>query len=163
TIAQAIMKDPALTSVDAMRASLGAQGVIVGDPLGFDNTYALAVRRDDSTRLGLRTISDLVRHPELRAAFDSGVLERADGWPGLQRQYGLGLAEVRPRDHALTSRALAAGGVDVIDVFPPDGQLARLDLVLLTDDRHLFPAYTAVLLARRELADRYPRTWEALQ
>ncbi len=163
TIAQAILKDPALTSVDAMRASLGAQGVIVGDPLGFDNTYALAVRRDDSTRLGLRTISDLVRHPELRAAFDSGFLERADGWPGLQRQYGLRFADVRTMEHALTYPALAAGRVDVIDVFSTDGQLARLDLVLLTDDRRLFPAYTAVLLARRELADRYPRTWEALQ
>ena len=62
TIAQAILKTPALTSVDAMRAGLGAHGVIVGDPLGFDNTYALAVRRDASTRLGLRAISVLARH-----------------------------------------------------------------------------------------------------
>src|SRR5262249_39252396 len=59
TIAQAILKTPALTSVDAMRTGLAAHGVIIGDPLGFDNTYALAVRRDESTRLGLRAISDL--------------------------------------------------------------------------------------------------------
>ena len=163
TIAQAILKTPALTSLDAMRTELGAHDVIVGKPLGFDNTYALAVRRDDSTRLGLRAISDLARHPELRAAFDSGFLERADGWPGLQRQYGLRFADVRTMEHALTYPALAAGRVDVIDVFSTDGQLARLDLVLLTDDRHFFPDYSAVLLARREVAQRYPRTWEALQ
>jgi len=66
-------------------------------------------------------------------------------------------------EHALTYPALAAGRVDVIDVFSTDGQLARLDLVLLADDRHFFPDYTAVLLARRELAEQYPRTWAALQ
>src|SRR5262249_29621183 len=96
-----------LTSVDAMRARLGDNGVIVSDPLGFDNTYALAVRRDDSTKLGLRTISDLARHPELRAAFDAGFLERPDGWPGLQREYGLRFADVRTMEHALTYPALA--------------------------------------------------------
>jgi len=89
TIAQAILRTPALTSLDAMRTELGAHDVIVGKPLGFDNTYALAVRRDDSTRLGLRAISDLARHPELRAAFDSGFLERADGWPPVPFGYFL--------------------------------------------------------------------------
>ena len=163
TIAHAILKEPALKSVDAMRARLDAHGVIVSNPLGFDNTYALAVRRDDSARLGLRTISDLAGHPTLRAAFDAGFLERADGWPGLQRHYGLRFADVHTMEHALTYPALTAGRVDVIDVFSTDGQLARLDLVLLADDRHFFPDYAAVLLARRELAERYPRTWEALQ
>lgn len=163
TIAQAILKDPALASLDAIRAALGAHGVIVSAPLGFDNTYALAVRRHDATRLGVRTISDLARHPELRAAFDAGFLERADGWPGLQRRYGLRFAEVRTMEHALTYPALVAGRVDVIDVFSTDGQLARLDLVLLADDRHVFADYSAVLLARRALADEFPRTWTALQ
>jgi osmoprotectant transport system permease protein len=163
TIAQAILKDPALTSLDAMRAALGAHGVTVSGPLGFANAYALAVRRDTATRLNLKTISDLARHPGLRAAFDSGFQERADGWPGLQRHYGLRVADVRTMEHALTYTALAAGRVDVIDVFSTDGQLARLDLVLLADDRHVFPDYSAVLLARRALADQFPRTWAALQ
>src|SRR5262249_44008375 len=154
---------PAVRSVEAMRPGLQAHDVIVSDPLGFDNTYALAVRREESARRGLHTISDLARHPDLRAAFDPGFLERADGWPGLQREYGLRFADVRTMEHALTYPALAAGRVDVIDVFSTDGQLARLDLVLLVDDRHFFPDYAAVLLARRELAERYPRTWDALQ
>ena len=163
TIAQAILKNPALTSVGAMRAALDKRGVIVGTPLGFDNTYALAVRRDEATRLGLRTIGDLAHHPGLRAAFDPGFLERADGWPGLSRRYGLRFADVHVMEHALTYPALAAGRVDVIDVFSTDGQLARLDLVLLADDRRFFPDYSAVLLARRALADEFPRTWAALE
>src|SRR5262249_60789922 len=76
---------------------------------------------------------------------------------------GGGWAGVRARGPALPSRALAGGGVGVIAVFQPAGQLARLVLVLLVDDRHFFPDYAAVLLARRELAERYPRTWDALQ
>ena len=163
TIAQAILKQPTLTSLPAMRAALDTQGVVVSVPLGFDNTYALAVRREQATRLGLRTIGDLARHPTLRAAFDAGFLERADGWPGLVRQYGLGLTDVRIMEHALTYPALVAGHVDVIDVFSTDGQLARLELTLLADDRHFFPDYTAVLLARRTLAETFPRTWAALE
>jgi len=163
TIAQAILKEPSLVLLDAMRGPLGTRGLIVGVPLGFDNTYALAVRRDAAARLGLRTISDLARHPDLRAAFDAGFLERADGWPGLQRHYGLRFADVRIMEHALTYPALAGGRVDVIDVFSTDGQLSRLDLALLTDDRRFFPDYTAVLLARRTLPGRFPRTWAALE
>ena len=163
TIAQAILKEPTLTALGAMRKALDAHGVIVSEPLGFDNTYALAVRRDQATRLGLRTIGDLARHPELRGAFDSGFLERADGWPGLARHYGVRLADVRVMEHSLTYPALVAGRVDVIDVFSTDGQLARLDLVLLADDQRFFPDYAGVLLARRTLATDFPRTWAALQ
>ena len=163
TIGQAILGEPAVTTVEALRARLGPRGLTLSAPLGFDNTYALAVRRDVATRLGLRTISDLGRHPRLAAAFDPGFLERQDGWPGLRRHYGLELADVRIMEHALTYPALASGHVDVIDVFSTDGQLARLDLVLLADDRGFFPDYSAVLLARQSIAQRFPRTWAALE
>ena len=163
TIARAILKDPSLGTVDALRARLAPMGLTVSDPLGFANTYALAVRRETATRLALRTLSDLARHPTLTAAFDPGFLDRDDGWPGLRRHYGLELAAVRGMEHALTYRALASGGVDLIDVFSTDGQLARSDVVVLEDDRRFFPDYAAVLLARTSLAERSPRTWAALQ
>ena len=163
TIAQAILKQPGVTSVEALRERLAPRGLVLSAPLGFDNTYALALRRDVAHRLGVRTISDLARHPGLTAAFDPGFLEREDGWPGLRRHYGLRLAGVRVMEHALTYPALASGRVDVIDVFSTDGQLARLDLVLLADNRRFFPDYTAVLLARRSLVERFPRTWAALE
>jgi osmoprotectant transport system permease protein len=163
TISQAILKQPAVTSIEALRDRLRPLGLTISAPLGFDNTYALAVRRDAATRLGLRTIGDLARHPGLTAAFDPGFLEREDGWPGLRRHYGLAFADVRAMEHALTYQALASGRVDVIDVFSTDGQLAGRDLALLADDRRFFPDYTAVLLARRSLVERFPRTWSELQ
>jgi osmoprotectant transport system permease protein len=162
TIAQAILKESPATSIEALRERLKPRQLTLSAPLGFDNTYALAVRRDAAARLGVRTISDLAQHPRLTAAFDPGFLERDDGWPGLRRHYGLRFADVRIMEHALTYAALASGRVDVIDVFSTDGQLERLDLTLLVDDRRFFPDYTAVLLGRQAMVQRFPRTWAAL-
>ena len=163
TIGQAILKDPSATSVEVLRDRLKPLGLTLGTALGFDNTYALALRRNRAQHLAVRTISDLARHPALTAAFDPGFLEREDGWPGLRRHYGLRLADVRIMEHALTYAALASGRVDLIDVFSTDGQLERLDLTLLVDDRRFFPDYKAVLLARQSMPARHPRTWAALE
>jgi osmoprotectant transport system permease protein len=122
------------------------------------------VREDTAERLGLRTISDLARHPTLRAAFTSGFLERDDGWPGLSRHYGgLRLADVRAIEHALAYPALTSGQVDVIDAFSTDGRLAEGRFRLLQDDRRFFPRYAAVLLARQAFLERAPRTWAVLE
>lgn len=162
TIARAILKDPSLASVEAIRARLRGEGLTISGPLGFDNTYALAVSEDTARRLGLRRISELRRHPELTGAFTSGFLEREDGWPGLSRHYGLALAGVRAIEHILAYQALASGRVDVIDIFSTDGRLSRPGIVVLQDDRGFFPAYAAVLLARHDFAERFPRSWAAL-
>jgi osmoprotectant transport system permease protein len=163
TLALVILKDPALQTIEALRARLEAGGLTVSASLGFANTYALAIRAEQAERLGLRTVGDLARHPELRAAFSSGFLERDDGWPGLRARYGLGLARVEVMEHAVTYRAIASGQVDLMDVFSTDGQLERLRLRLLEDDRRFFPDYSAVLLARREMTERFPRTWARLR
>jgi osmoprotectant transport system permease protein len=163
TITQAILEDPSAASLEDIRRGLEADGVTVGEPLGFDNTYALAVRREMADRLDLRSISDLARHPELEAAFSSGFTDREDGWPGLKRHYGLELARVRVMEHALTYEALAAGEVDVIDIYATDGKLERLELAILVDDRRFFPDYEAVLLVRQDFVERFPRTWAALR
>jgi osmoprotectant transport system permease protein len=163
TIARIILKDPALATADAIRTRIEAHGLTISASLGFANTYALAVRNETAQRLGLRNIGDLARYPALTAAFSSGFLERDDGWPGLKRHYGLSLARVRVMEHALQYRALAAGDVDIMDVFSTDGQLERLRLRLLEDDRRFFPDYSAVLLVRRETTERFPRTWARLR
>ncbi|HUP35587.1 MAG TPA: glycine betaine ABC transporter substrate-binding protein [Candidatus Limnocylindria bacterium] len=163
TLARVLLKDGSLETPEAIRERLAPSGLTLSGSLGFANTYALAVRADTAERLGLRTIGDLARHPELRAAFSSGFLEREDGWPGLRARYGLTLARTDVMEHALTYRAIASGQVDVMDVFSTDGQLERLKLRLLDDDRRFFPDYSAVLLARREMTERYPRTWARLR
>ena len=163
TLTRVILKDPSLHTVAEIRARLAPRGLTISEPLGFSNTYALAVLEATATRLGLRAIADLARHPTLTAAFTSGFLEREDGWPGLRRHYGLTLADVRVIEHALAYRAVTSGDVQVIDIFSTDGQLERLRLRILEDDRRFFPDYSAVLLARRSFVEAFPRSWAALQ
>src|SRR5262249_3019060 len=150
-------------SLDDLRARLAADGVAVSDPLGFDDSYALAVTRESARRLGLRTISDLARHGELRGGFTHEFLGRADGWPGLPARYGISLAEVRGMQHELAFDALASGAVDVVDAYTTDAQVARLDLALLKDDLAFFPQYQAVILYRLDLARRAPAALEAIR
>jgi osmoprotectant transport system permease protein len=163
TLSQAILKDPSLTTVDEIRGALRGTRLTVGESLGFNNTYALAVRREMSEALDLRTLSDLARHPELTAAFSTGFTDREDGWPGLQRHYGLELADVRTMEHSLTYEGLTAGEIDVIDIYSTDGKLEKLDLVLLEDDLRFFPDYHAVLVVREDFIERFPRSWAALR
>jgi osmoprotectant transport system permease protein len=163
TLARVLLKDPSLVTTEAIAARLATHGLTISRPLGFANTYALAVRQDMAERLGLKRISDLGRHPQLTAAFSSGFLEREDGWPGLTRHYGIALARVRVMEHALTYRAMTSGDVDVMDVFSTDGQLERLKLALLEDDRRFFPDYSAVILVRRAVVERFPQTWTRIR
>jgi osmoprotectant transport system permease protein len=116
-------------------------------PLGFENTYAVAVRQETARRYGLRTLSDLARAgPSLTAGLTADFIGRPDGLPGLARQYGLRFATVRPLLPAVKYQALASGAVDVIDGYSTDGLIARYDLTVLDDDRDFFPPYEAAAL-----------------
>jgi osmoprotectant transport system permease protein len=126
-------------------------------PLGFQNTFALAVRQETADREHLRTLSDLARASgRLNAGFTPDFIERADGLPGLSAAYGPGfrLRDVKPLLPALKYQALAAGSVDVVDGFSTDGLLARFGLVVLDDDRHFFPPYEAAALLGPRMARR---------
>ena len=132
-------------------------------PLGFENTYAIAVRRETADRLGLRTLTDLAREgPVLRAGLTADFIGRPDGLPGLARAYGLRFREVRALLPAVKYRALAEGAVDVIDGYSTDGLIARYDLVVLRDDRRFFPPYEAAALVGPALARRAPGAIVAL-
>jgi osmoprotectant transport system permease protein len=132
-------------------------------PLGFQNTYAIAVRRETARRLGLATLSDLARvGPTLRAGLTPDFIGRADGLPGLERAYGLRFASVRALLPAVKYQALAADKVDVIDGYSTDGLIARYDLVVLQDDRRFFPPYEASALVGPALAEQNPAAVAAL-
>jgi osmoprotectant transport system permease protein len=111
------------------------------------------MRRKDVERLGIRKLSDLARHAALRLGLSHEFLGRRDGWPGLQAAYGL---PHRPRglDHGIAYEALAAGEIDVMDLYTTDAKIERYAIVALEDDRNFFPAYDAVLLYRLEVAGR---------
>jgi osmoprotectant transport system permease protein len=117
------------------------------EPLGLNNTYAIAVRRDLAERRALRKISDLARHPDLRYGFSPDFMERSDCWPGLAPAYGLTAQPLR-MEHSLTYKAIVEGKLDVMDAYSTDGEIPRYDLVLLEDDKAFFPQYLAAPLVR---------------
>jgi len=126
-------------------------------PLGFQNSYAIAVRRSTADSLHLQTLTDLARvGASIRAGLTADFVGRADGLPGLERAYGLHFASVRVLGPAVKYQALAAGQIDVIDGYSTDGLIARYDLVVLTDDRHFFPPYEASALVSERLATTMP-------
>jgi osmoprotectant transport system permease protein len=121
-------------------------------PLGFENTYAIAVRRETAERLRLHTLTDLGRAgPELTAGLTPDFIGRPDGLPGIRRAYGIEFKAVRALGPAVKYQALAAGQVDVIDGYATDGFIARYDLVVLQDDRRFFPPYQAAAVVGSRL------------
>lgn len=132
-------------------------------PFGFNNTYAITVRRSDATARNLRTISDLIPISEtLRAAFTAEFSERPDGYPGLRRAYGLEFREVRDLDPALMYQAIANGEAEVICAFATDGRIAAFELQPLGDDRGFFPPYQAAPVVRTEALEAHPELGEVL-
>ena len=151
------LADPRRVYAYVDSASMAEWGVRWLPPLGFQNTFALAVRAETARRHRLRTLSDLARESaHLTAGFTPDFVERPDGLRGLARVYGPGIRPraVRPLLPALKYQALAGGSVDVIDGFSTDGLLARYGLVVLEDDRRFFPPYEAAAVLGPRAAAR---------
>jgi glycine betaine/choline ABC-type transport system substrate-binding protein len=167
TALTAIMKDQPAADPAAVlarvRAAYAPTGLVWTAPLGFDNTFALVIRGDDATRAGLHTISDAVPHAGgWRAAFGYEFKERADGYPGLARAYGLAFREIRTMDLGLLYRALTDRQVDLVAGNATDGLIDHLGLVVLADDRHYFPPYEAAPVVRQATLTRHPALAAAL-
>lgn len=132
-------------------------------PLGFENTYAIAMRRSRADSLGVRTLSDLARVAgRLRAGLTPDFIGRADGLPGLAATYGIRFSDVRALLPAVKYRALAGGDVDVVDGYSTDGLIERYDLRILTDDKRFFPPYEAAALIGEALVRDNPAAVTAL-
>ena len=148
TIATEVLKSDSTLSLDQIRNSLEKVGVGMTAPLGFNNTYALVMRRSEAQRLGIRTISDLQRYPELKFGLTHEFLERQDGWRPLRQRYGLPQQNIIGIDHALGYSALANGSIAVKDAYSTDAKIEQNDLFVLEDDLRFFPKYEAVFLFR---------------
>jgi len=162
TIAKEILKLDAVPTLAELNAALAPKGLAVAVPLGFNNTYALALRGDDARAKGITRLSDLKAHPEPRLGLSQEFIGRADGWPGLKQTYDLPFATPRGLDHGLAYEAIAQKQVDVIDIYSTDAKIDKYGLTVLTDDKQYFPRYDAVLLYRADLPQRLPKTWQAL-
>jgi osmoprotectant transport system permease protein len=163
SLADSVARDPRAVYAHVARTSAERFGARWLPPLGFQNTYAIAVRRATADSLHLRTLGDLAREAgRLRAGLTADFIGRPDGLPGLTRAYGLKLREVRALAPAVKYQALAAGGVDVVDGYSTDGLLARYDLVVLSDDRRFFPPYQAAAVVSPYVARSRPEVIAAL-
>jgi len=149
--------DPLRVFLDVQHEFSTQHGLRWLRPFGFNNGYALAVTEKRAEALGLRKISDLRSHPELKLGVSHEFLRRGDAYPGLRKEYGLNFVSVRGMEHALAYPALAAGQIDVMDVYSTDGNLLRYRLRVLEDDRNFFPPYQAAPLIREEALERYPQ------
>lgn len=139
---------------DAMPAALGAMGISTTRPLGFNNTYAIGMMASLADRLGVRTISDLARHPDMELGFANEFMSRADGWPSVRARYNLPHVRVRGLDHDLAYRALAAGQIAATDLYSTDAEIRAYGLRVLEDDLRHFPRYQAVVLYRTDVGAR---------
>lgn len=162
TLREEIFAGRDLPTDAALRRALADEGLAMAPPLGFNNTYALGMREERAAELGIRRISDLRHHPELRFRFSNEFMSRGDGWEALRRAYGLPQPDVRGVEHALAYRALEAGAADLIDLYSTDAEIAYYDLRVLEDDRGFFPRYEAVFLYREALRARAPEAVAAL-
>lgn len=137
-------------------------GISLVGRLGFENTYALAMRQAQARKLGVVTISDLARvAPRLEIGGDYEFFARAE-WKALEEVYGLNFREQRSMDAALMYQAAGVGEVDVISAYSTDGRIAAYSLALLVDDRGVVPPYDAIVLARPGLAAEFPELLSAL-
>ncbi|WP_379655799.1 glycine betaine ABC transporter substrate-binding protein [Pseudoxanthomonas sp. UC19_8] len=161
TLRQELLQQPDATEAQ-LAAALAQQGLGMTRSLGFQNTYALGMRKARAQALGIRTLGDLARHPELKLGLSNEFLQRADGWPGVRAAYGLP-QQANGLDHDLAYRALQSGAIDVTDLYSTDAEIPYYDLVVLDDDRHYFPDYQAVFLYRLELERSAPAFVQALR
>jgi osmoprotectant transport system permease protein len=163
TLAKEILKLEGDPGLDELNRALAPQGLGVAVPLGFNNSYALAMRQDRAQQLGISKISDLFRHPDLKLGLSQEFIGRADGWPGLKAAYRLPHATPSGLDHGLAYEAIAAGRIEVMDVYSTDAKIERYSLRTLEDARKFFPRYDAVLLYRLDVPRRFPAEFELLK
>jgi osmoprotectant transport system permease protein len=154
TISEEILKSPVEMTPEAMRSALEEQGIGMSSGLGFNDSYTLVMRRSQAEELGIKTISDLKRHPGLRAGPTPEFLGRQDGWAPLVARYGLTFASVRGIEHGLGYGALANGLIDVKEAYTTDARLAGNMFLALIDELHFFPRYQAVFLYRLDLPEK---------
>ena len=162
TINFEVLKHTTPTPLPQMQKELAQMGLAMAVPLGFNNTYALAMRADDSERLGITKISDLAKAGQLRFALSPEFFGRNDGWLALAQRYVLP-QQPRVLENGIAYEALAKRQIDVIDVYSTSSQIGKYGLRVLQDDLEHFPRYDAVLLYRLDMVQRFPKAWAALQ
>jgi osmoprotectant transport system permease protein len=166
TLAEAILKRPDLKSLDEIRQALSGLGLTMSGSLGFNDTYALAVKEEFAEKHNLHTIGDLISiESGIKAAFSYEFMDRKDGYPGLVESYHLNFnpQKINRMEHTLSFQAIDQNAVNLIDVYSTDAKIKKLHLRVLKDDHNFFPVYQAVWVARQAFVDKHPQEWQSLK
>lgn len=162
TLTREIFASDGIADEGELDRALAERGLQISRPLGFSDTYALAMMPQRAKELSITRVSDLTTHPSLRFGLSDEFLNRADGWPALRKIYGLNPSDARGLDHDIAYKGLAEGSLDVIDVYTTDAEIGYYNIQILDDDRGYFPKNRAVLLYRADLHQRAPEALRAM-
>lgn len=161
---QKVINDPKVVYEKLKQAYAQQFKLEVMKPLGFENTFAMIIRGEDAKRYNIQTLSQAAEYaPRMRGGFGYEFVEREDGFPGLAKTYNLHFAQSpRIMDLGLIYRALLQKQVDMVNGNSTDGQISRLGLVVLKDDKQYFPPYEAAPIVRQETLIKYPEVSHAI-
>ncbi|MDB9319741.1 glycine betaine ABC transporter substrate-binding protein [Nodularia spumigena] len=161
---QQAVNDPKVVHEQLKQAYAKQFNLEVMPSLGFENTFAMIIRGEDAKRYNIQTLSESAKYtPQWRGGFGYEFLERKDGFPGLAKTYGLRFAKPpQIMDLGLIYRALIQKQVDMVAGNSTDGQISRLGLVVLQDDKQYFPPYEAAPIVRKATLDKYPQLRTAI-
>lgn len=160
TMAAEILQGERIRQLADLRRLIAPMGIAMTEPLGFNNTYALGMKKKRASELSVRKISELKNQTQLKLGFSDEFIERGDGWHGLRQRYNLPDFQVTGLDHSLAYRGLESGAIDVIDLYSTDPEIVSFDLLVLEDDLAYFPLYNAVIVYRQELELKAPKVVE---
>ena len=169
TITSSLLKNQVQVSNDPLEVYEAArEGILNQDklvylkPMEYQNTYALAVKKDYANKYDLKTISDLSKVEDSAVAgFTLEFNDRDDGNKGLKSLYKLEL-NVKTLEPNLRYQAINGGNVQIVDAYSTDSELIEYDLVVLEDDKQLFPPYQGAPLMRKDTLEKYPKLEEIL-
>ncbi|MBE9054478.1 glycine betaine ABC transporter substrate-binding protein [Sphaerospermopsis sp. LEGE 08334] len=155
--------DPQVVYERTKKAYQEKYNLTVMQPLGFENTYAMLIRAEDAKKLQVKTLSEIAKYtPQMQAGFGYEFLERADGYPGFSKTYGLKFANIKQMELGVMYQALKEKQVDFIATNSTDGLIQVLNLVMLEDDKKYFPPYEAVPVFNQEILEKYPELVETI-
>ena len=133
-------------------------------PMKYNNTYAIAVSKKFANENNLKTISDLARvKDKIKAGFTREFNDREDGYPGLKKLYQFEIPNIKEFEPKLRYVAVQSGDINLVDAYSTDPELAQYNMVILKDDKHLFPPYQGSPMMREETLKKYPELKKILE
>ena len=133
-------------------------------PMKYNNTYAIAVSKKFADENNLKTISDLARvKDKIKAGFTREFNDREDGYPGLKKLYQFEIPNIKEFEPKLRYVAVQSGDINLVDAYSTDPEHAQYNMVILKDDKHLFPPYQGSPMMREETLKKYPELKKILE